>query len=170
MASLLYSWSICYIVNRAPVTVIPKIDDLSKPRYIYDVVKSNKETELQPARITSQSIIRNTVATHLFRSKIDNSDVHHTIKVHSPYEKYMVFYTPCAICRRRVMQQADCNAPAAFQNIMDNLYTYELRISIYIYIDDIFIFSNICKQHLHHVRTVLQSLRENKFYCNKEKS
>jgi len=68
------------------------------------------------------------------------------------------------------MQQGDCNASATFQNIMNNLFKPELGISIYIYIDDIFIFSKTYKEHLHHMRTVLQSLRENKFYPNKEKS
>jgi len=68
------------------------------------------------------------------------------------------------------MQQGDCNAPATFQNIMNNLFKHELGISVYIYINDIFIFSKTYKEHLHHVRTVLQRLRENKFYANTEKS
>jgi len=39
--------------------VIPKMDDSSKPRYIHNLVKRNEETELQPALIPSQSLIRN---------------------------------------------------------------------------------------------------------------
>jgi len=53
---------------------------------------------------------------------------------------------------------------------MNNLFKHELGISVYIYIDHIFIFSKTYKEYLHHVRTVLQRLRENKFYTNKEKS
>jgi len=66
--------------------VIPKIDDPSKLRYIHDLVKRNEETELQPALITSQSLIRNAVASDPFRSKIDISDGYHTIRVHPPHE------------------------------------------------------------------------------------
>jgi len=149
--------------------VIPKMDDLSKPRYIHDLVKRNEETELQPALIPSQSLIRNAVATHPFRSKIDISDGYHTIRVHPPHEKYTTLSTPYDTYRTRVMQQGDCNALTTFQNIMNNLFKHELGISVYIYIDDIFIFSKTYKEHLHHVRTVLQRLRENKFYANKEK-
>jgi len=150
--------------------VIPKMDDPSKPRYIHDLVKRNEETELQPALIPSQSLIRNAVATHPFRSKIDISDGYHTIRVPPPHEKYTAFSTSYGTYRTRVMQQGDGNAPATFQNIMNNLFKNELGISVYIYIDDIFIFSKTYKEHLHHVRTVLQRLRENKFYANKEKS
>jgi len=53
---------------------------------------------------------------------------------------------------------------------MNNLFKHELEIIVYIYINDIFIFSKTYKELLHHVRTVLQRLRENKFYTNKEKS
>jgi len=121
--------------------VIPKIDNLSKPKYIHDLVKRNEETKLQPALIPSQSLIRNAVATHPFRSKIDITDGYHTIRVHSPHEKYTAFSTPYATYRTRVMQQGDCSAPATFQNIMNNLCKHELGISVYIYIDNIFIFS-----------------------------
>jgi len=75
--------------------VIPKMDDPSKPRYIHDLVKRNEETELQLALIPSQSLIRNAVATHPFRSKIEISDGYHTIRVHPPHEKYTAFSTPC---------------------------------------------------------------------------
>jgi len=150
--------------------VIPKMDDPSKARYIHNLVKRNEETELQPVLIPSQSLIRNAVATHPFRSKIIISDGYHTIRVHPPDEKYTAFSTLYSTYRTRVMQQGDCNAPATFQNIMNNLFKHELGISVYIYIDHIFIFSKTYKEHLHHVRTVLQSLRENEFYANKEKS
>jgi len=150
--------------------VISKMDDPFKPRYIYDLVKRNEKTELQPALIPNQSLIRNTVATHSFRSKIDISDGYHTIRVHPLYEKYTVFSTPYGTYRTRVMQQGDCNTPASFQNIMNNLFKYKLGISVCIYIDNILMFSKTYKEHLHHVRTLLQRLRENKFYANKEKS
>jgi len=53
---------------------------------------------------------------------------------------------------------------------MKNLFKHELGIRIYIYMNGIFILSKKYKEHLHHVRTVLQRLRENMFYANKEKS
>jgi len=150
--------------------VIPKMHDSSKPRYVHDLVKRNEETDLQPALIPSQSLIRNVVATNPFRSKIDISDSYHTIRVYPPHEKCTAFSTPYGTYRTRVMQQGDCNAPATIQNIMNKVFKHKLGISICIYIDHIFIVSQTYKEHLHHIRTVLQRLRENKFYANKEKS
>jgi len=94
--------------------VIPKMDHPSKPRYIHDLVKRNEETELQPALIASQSLIRNAVATHPFRAKIDISDAYYTIRVHPQHEKYTAVSTPYGTYRTRVMQQDNCNAPATF--------------------------------------------------------
>jgi len=71
--------------------VIPKMDDPSKLRYIHDLVKRHEETKLQPALIPSQSLIRNVVATHPFRSKIDISDGYHTIRVHPPMRSILHF-------------------------------------------------------------------------------
>jgi len=127
------------------MVVIPKMDDPSKPRYIHNLVKRNEETELQLALIPSQSLIRNAVATHPFRSKIDISNGYYTIRVHPPHEKYTAFSTPYGTYRTRVIRQGDCNAPATFQNIMNNMFKHELGISVYIYIDDLFIFSKIYK-------------------------
>jgi len=53
------------------------------------------------------------------------------------------------------MQQGESNAPATIQNIMNNLYKHELEISLYIYIDYIFIFRKTYKEHLYHITTVL---------------
>jgi len=41
------------------IFVIPKMNDPYNPRYINNLIKRNKETELQPALIPSKSLIRN---------------------------------------------------------------------------------------------------------------
>ena len=121
--------------------IIPKMIDPSKLRYIHDLGQRNEETKLQPALIPSQCLIRNVVTIHPFKSKIDISDSYYSIRVYSTYEMYTVFSIPYGTYRTRVMQQGNCNAPATFQNIMNNLFKYELGISVYIYIDNICIFS-----------------------------
>jgi len=56
------------------------------------------------------------------------------------------------------MQQGDKNAPSTFQNAMNTLFQDELGVFVYIYIDDISIFSKIYKEHVNHVRHVLKKL------------
>ena len=53
---------------------------------------------------------------------------------------------------------------------MNNLFTDELGVYVHVYIDDIFIFSETYKAHLVHVRTMLQRLKDHKFYASKDKS
>jgi len=68
------------------------------------------------------------------------------------------------------MQQGDKNAPSMFQNAMNTLFQDELGIFVYICIDDIFIFSKTYKEHVNHVRPILQKLRDNQFYADRKKS
>jgi len=57
-----------------------------------------------------------------------------------------------------------------FQNTMNTLFQDELGLFVYIYIDDIFIFSKTYKEHINHVRHVLKKLRDNQFYTDRKKS
>ena len=56
------------------------------------------------------------------------------------------------------------NAPAAFQRLMNNLFSDLLDICILVYLDNILIYSNILEEHHHHVHKVLLWLRNNKLY------
>ena len=52
------------------------------------------------------------------------------------------------------------NAPATFQRFMEN-YQGDYRDNFAIqYLDDIFIFSNTFKEHLNHIKIVLQRLKK----------
>ena len=53
---------------------------------------------------------------------------------------------------------------------MNTLLQDELGVFVYIYIDDIFIFSKTYKEHVNHVRHVLKKLRDNQFYADQKKS
>jgi len=53
---------------------------------------------------------------------------------------------------------------------MNTLFQDELRIFVYIYIDNIFIFRKTYKEHVNYVRHVLQKLRVNQFFTNRKKS
>jgi len=53
---------------------------------------------------------------------------------------------------------------------MNTVFKDELGIYVFVYIDDIFIYSNTKKEHDEHVRSVCRKLRKFKFYSNREKS
>ena len=110
------------------------------------------------------------IARHPYRSKIDLSDGYHQIRIFPPHEQYTAFSTPKGVYRSRVMQQGDCNAPATFMNVMTTIFSKQLGVSVFIYIDDIFIYSATLKDHHQHIREVLSLLRKHSFYASKDKS
>jgi len=59
--------------------------------------------------------------------------------------KYTTALTPYGTNRTRYSQQGDCNGSAFFQKVMNTLFKDELEIYVFVYIDDIFIYSNIKK-------------------------
>ena len=61
------------------------------------------------------------------------------------------------------------NAPAVFQSLVNDVLRGLLNHSVFVYIDDILIFSRSVEEHRVHVRQVLQRLLENRLYLKAEK-
>lgn len=59
-------------------------------------------------------------------------------------------------------------APAVFQSLINDILRDFLDIFVFVYLDDILIFSNSLPEHRNHVRFVLQRLLENKLYVQGE--
>ena len=60
--------------------------------------------------------------------------------------------------------------PATFVRVMEDLFHDELGKFIWIYIDDIFSFSDNFEKHIEHVEHACRKLKEHKFYANPKKS
>ena len=61
------------------------------------------------------------------------------------------------------------NAPTTFMCLMNGIFNKYLDQFVLIFIDDIPIYSKIEEEHLLHLRTVLQTLREHQLYAKLEK-
>lgn len=61
------------------------------------------------------------------------------------------------------------NAPAVFQALINDVLRDMLNHFVFVYLDDILIFSRTLEEHVQHVRLVLQRLLENKLYVKPEK-
>ena len=61
------------------------------------------------------------------------------------------------------------NAPAAFQHFMNDIFSDLLDVSVFIYLDDILIYSDNPTDHKKHVCKVLCHLRENGLYAHLDK-
>ena len=61
------------------------------------------------------------------------------------------------------------NAPAAFQRLMNNIFSDLLDICVLVYLDDILIYSDTLEEHRCQVREVLLWLQNNKLYAHGDK-
>ena len=61
------------------------------------------------------------------------------------------------------------NAPAAFQRLMNNVFSDLLDICVLVYLDDILIYSNTLEEHRCHIHEVLLRLQNNKLYAHGDK-
>ena len=57
------------------------------------------------------------------------------------------------------------NAPAAFMDFMNRLFSPYLDKFVIVFIDDILVYSSSPEEHAEHLRTVLQILRESQLYA-----
>ena len=52
------------------------------------------------------------------------------------------------------------NAPAAFMDLMNRVFRPYVDQFVVVFIDDILVYSKSMEEHVYHLRTVLQTLRE----------
>jgi len=139
-------------------------------RPLVDLRSRNQNTEADHSQIPNQQTILSAVARGKFRSKIDLSDAYFQTRVHPDDVKYNTIKTPFGSFTSKVMMQGDMNAPATFVRVMEDLFHKELGDYVWVYIDNIFIFSNTFKDHIQPVTAVCDKLRKAGFYANPKKS
>ena len=64
-----------------------------------------------------------------------------------------------------VMSCGLTNAPAAFMDPMNRVFRPYVDQFVIVFIDDILVYLESMEEHVYHLRTVLQTLRENQLYA-----
>ncbi|MBW0565761.1 hypothetical protein O181_105476 [Austropuccinia psidii MF-1] len=62
------------------------------------------------------------------------------------------------------------NAPASFQNLVNDIFADFLDVFVVVYLDDIMVFSSSEEEHVKHVASVLQRLRDNNLFAKASNS
>ena len=75
---------------------------------------------------------------------------------------HTIFTTPDGTMESLVMQQGDCNAGATYQTLMNHIFASYIGMFVYVYLDDIIIFSDSIKEHVDHIWIVFDILRKEK--------
>ena len=61
------------------------------------------------------------------------------------------------------------NAPTAFMDLMNRVFRPYLDQFVVVFIDDILVYSKDAQEHEHHLRIILQTLKENQLFAKLSK-
>src|SRR3954447_8440825 len=141
-------------------------------RVVLDFRKLNKQTKGRPYTMKDVQEMLDCAAGHEFITIIDLLSGFHQIPMADDCKEMTAFSAPGPQGGQyhfKVMPFGLKNAPATFQQFVDDVFRQYLGICAVIYIDDMAIFSNTREDHLKHIRNIFQTMRENQIYAKRKK-
>ncbi|XP_060756607.1 uncharacterized protein LOC132867653 [Neoarius graeffei] len=102
-------------------------------------------------------------------TKLDLRNAYHLIRIRQGDEWKTAFNTPSGHYEYQVMPFGLTNAPAVFQALINDVLRDMINLYVFVYLDDILIFSKTVQEHRHHVRQVLQRLLQNNLFAKAQK-
>lgn len=102
-------------------------------------------------------------------SKLDLRNAYHLVRIREGDEWKTAFNTANGHYEYLVMPFGLTNAPAVFQALVNDVFRDMLNRCVFVYLDDILVFSRSAQEHVAHVRQVLQRLLENQLFVKAEK-
>ena len=133
-------------------------------RFCVDYRRLNAVTKQDTYPIPRISDLLDQLGESSYFSTLDLASGFWQIKVHPNSRERTAFIAPQGLFEFRVMPFGLCNAPAVFQRLMRRvlmgLNPPQGPDFVSVYIDDVLIFSKTLKEHLEHLRQVIQRLLE----------
>ena len=102
-------------------------------------------------------------------TKLDLRNAYHLVRIREGDEWKTVLNTPLGHFEYLVMPFGLSNAPAVFQALINDILRDMLNHFVFVYLDDILIFSENMEKHVQQVRLVLRRLLDNKLFVKPEK-
>ncbi len=102
-------------------------------------------------------------------TKLDLRNTYNLVRIHKGDEWKTAFNTPTGHYEYLVLPFGLTNAPAVFQGMVNRVLGDMINRFVFVYLDDILIFSPSLQVHTQHVCQVLQWLLENQLFVKAEK-
>ena len=146
----------------APVFFVRKSDGTL--RMVCDWRELNKITIKNQTCLPSIDDLFDTVQGNIYFTKLDLRSGYNQIRINDADVPKTAINTPLGHFQFQVMGLGLRNAPGTFQSLMNSILSPYLRKFVVVFLDDILIFSRTWEEHVGHIRTVLDALRENQLY------
>nr|CAD1834599.1 unnamed protein product [Ananas comosus var. bracteatus] len=104
-----------------------------------------------------------------FFTKLDLRSGYYQVRIAESDEEKTACVTRYGAYEFLVMPFGLTNAPATFCTLMNKLFHPYLDCFVIVYLDDIVVYSNTLEEHVEHLRTIFQVLRENQLFVKREK-
>ncbi|MBW0551672.1 hypothetical protein O181_091387 [Austropuccinia psidii MF-1] len=108
----------------------------------------------------------------------NSSTIFHKIDLHGSYNLFQIkegdehptaFRTKHGSYEYLVIPFGLTNAPAPFHNLLNDIFADSFNTFVVVYLDDIMVFASSEEEHVKHVASVLQRLRDNNFFAKASK-
>ncbi|KAJ3473550.1 hypothetical protein NLI96_g12945 [Meripilus lineatus] len=165
-------WRIATGRNAIPILLIPKPpreDGELRMRATFDKRPQNENTVKMASPLPDIDTILRNVARHTYYTGMDGANAYEQIRVEPEDVWKTLFTTPDGTMESLVLQQGDCNGPAAYQMLMNHIFAPYIGVFMDVYLDDIIVYSDTIEDHMKHVRLVFDVLRREKLYLGADK-
>ncbi|MBW0523399.1 hypothetical protein O181_063114 [Austropuccinia psidii MF-1] len=102
-------------------------------------------------------------------SKIDLCGSYNLLRIKEGDEHLTSFRAKCGSYEYLVILFGSTNAPALFQNLLNDIFSDFLDVFVAVYLDDIIVFCSSEEEQVKHVASFLQRLRENNSFSKASK-
>ncbi|QRW07008.1 Transposon Tf2-7 polyprotein [Ceratobasidium sp. AG-Ba] len=151
----------------SPVIFVPKKNGKRRMCVDYRALNENTVKNSYPIPLIS-TLVEKLRGAKIFTT-LDLKWGYNLVRIKEGDEWKTAFKTKYGLFEYLVMPFGLCNAPAAFQNFMNEIFRDILDVYVIVYLDDILIFSKDPEDHAKHVAEVLRRLRFHQLYCNLSK-
>ena len=146
----------------SPVLFTPKKD--GGLRMCIDYRALNKQTIKNQVPLPRIDEVWDQVGGSKYFSTIDLISGYHQIRLRDADIQKTAFRTRYGQYEYLVTPFGLTGAPGCFQTLMNNIFRPHLDKFVLVYLDDILIYSKTREDHLKHLRTILQILKEHQLY------
>ena len=151
----------------SPVKSVKKKDN--SIRVTYDYIKVNKFTvkDCYPIPRIDDMIFRLALASMF--TVIDLASGYYQVPMDESSKKYTAFTCEYGLFEYNVMPMGLMNSTATFQRLMNRIFDGLIGEIMFVYLDDIIIFSRTAEEHLKHVKIIVERLRKHGLQVKLEK-